>query len=109
MKRKIAIIAALVIAVGAVSAGFAIAGGSGDDQPVSGPAADRATAAALKAAGGGEVLEVEAGDDGAAYGVEVRKADGSVVEIQLDGDFNVTGEEADDDAGGEDESGPDDD
>jgi hypothetical protein len=48
------------------------------------------------------VLETEAGDDGAAYGVEVRLADGSVVEVHLDKAFQVIGQEADDDSGAED-------
>lgn len=108
MTRRIAIIVALVIVLGAVAAGFAIAGGSGDEQPVNAAAADRATAAALESVPGGKVLEVETGDDGAAYGVEIRKPDGSVVEIELDASFDVIGEEADDDAG-ENEDGSDDD
>jgi len=54
-------------------------------------------AAALEHTGGGTVVETEAGDDGAAYGVEIRLEDGRVVEVNLDQDFNVIGDEADDD------------
>lgn len=54
----------------------------------------------------GEVIETETGDDGAAYGVEVRKDDGSVVEVNLDESFEVIGTEADDD--GSDDPGADD-
>ena len=43
------------------------------------------------------MTETEAGDDGAAYGVEVRLDDGRVVEVRLDADFQVLGHEADDD------------
>jgi hypothetical protein len=43
------------------------------------------------------VTETEAGDDGAAYGVEVRLDDGRVVEVRLDANFRVLGHEADDD------------
>ena len=43
------------------------------------------------------MTETEMGDDGAAYGVEVRLDDGGEVEVNLDADFNVIGSEADDD------------
>jgi hypothetical protein len=49
------------------------------------------------------VLETEAGDDGAAYGVEIRTEDGRTVEVNLDEDFNVIGQETDDDEPGEEE------
>ena len=109
MKRKFVLIAALVVALGATSAGIAIAAGVGDnDKPLSGSALDKATAAALKHTGGGTVVESEIGDDGAAYGVEVRRADGSQVEVNLDANFNVIGDEADDDGANE-QDGQDDD
>jgi hypothetical protein len=38
---------------------------------------------------------------GAAYGVEVRLDDGRQVEVNLDADFNVIGQEADDDGTGD--------
>jgi uncharacterized membrane protein YkoI len=109
MRRKVAIIAALVVALGAVSAGIAIAAGVGDDdKPLTGSALEKASAAALAHTRGGTVIETEVGDDGAAYGVEVRLADGSVVEVSLDENFEVVGQEGDDDGAGETE-GPDDD
>lgn len=109
MKRKIVLIVALVLALGALSAGIAIAAGvGGDDQPLSGSTLDKATAAALKHTGGGTVVETEIGDDGAAYGVEIRRADGSQVEVSLDANFNVIGGEADDDGANE-QDGQDDD
>jgi uncharacterized membrane protein YkoI len=43
------------------------------------------------------VIDTEAGDDGSAYGVEVRLPDGSVVEVTLDARFNVMGQQPDDD------------
>src|SRR5688500_17193434 len=98
MNRKLAIIAALVLALGAAGAGIAIAAGGGDDdQPLTGSELQRATAAALAHTGGGTVTETEVGDDGAAYGVEVRLADGTQVEVQLDSTFEVIGKEADED------------
>ncbi|HEX6843837.1 MAG TPA: hypothetical protein VF235_01865 [Actinomycetota bacterium] len=90
---------ALVIAASAVAlaaTGIALAVG-GDETPLTGDALRSASRAALAQAGGGEVVETEAGDGGAAYEVEIRLADGSVVEIQLDEDFTVIGSEADDD------------
>ena len=108
MKRRLAIVAAAVLVLGAVGAGIAIAGGAGDDdKPLTGTALERATDAALEHTGGGSVIETEVGDDGAAYGVEVRLDDGSVVEVELDETFEVVGQEADDDKAGEEEDGED--
>ncbi len=67
------------------------------DTPLTGTDLDQAVAAALEHTGGGDVTETEVGDDGAAYGVEIRLSDGSQVEVNLDADFNVIGSEADDD------------
>ena len=109
MTRKLAVIVAAVVAIAAVLGGIAIAGGVGDDdEPLTGSTLEQATAAALEHTGGGTVVETETGDDGAAYGVEIRLADGRVVEVELDEDFDVIGEEADDD-GPNDRDGPNDD
>ncbi|MDN5853039.1 MAG: hypothetical protein L0K86_09365 [Actinomycetia bacterium] len=109
-------VVAVAIAVGASTAGAAAAVGAAPPRPAvvatgedsDGPDADgpdaqlggteleRATAAALKHTGGGTVTDTEIGDDGAAYGVEVRKPDGTEVEVHLDKAFTVTGEEIDD-------------
>ncbi|MGH3039416.1 MAG: PepSY domain-containing protein [Gaiellaceae bacterium] len=97
MKRKLALVAALVVAVGALSAGFAIAEGGGDEQPLTGSTLEQAQEAALAHTGSGTVVETETGDDGAAYSVEIRLDDGSQVEVNLDSDFDVIGSEADDD------------
>ena len=67
------------------------------DTPLTGTDLDQAVTTALQHTGGGEVTETEVGDDGAAYGVEIRLADGSQVEVNLDADFNVIESEADDD------------
>jgi uncharacterized membrane protein YkoI len=86
---------------------IAVATSADNDKPLTGSALDRATAAALQHTGGGTVIETEVGDDGAAYGVEIRLDDGSVVEVSLDSNFQVIGQEADD--GTEQEDGPADD
>jgi hypothetical protein len=109
MDRKARWIAggALAAALVGVSAGFAVAT-AGDDEPLTGSALEKATGAALEHTGGGTVVETEVGDDGAAYGVEIRLGDGTIVEVNLDEDFHVIGQEADDD-GREDHEGPNDD
>jgi hypothetical protein len=93
---------ALALAVVGGGTGVAIATGAGDtDRALTGSTLDRARAAALRFTGGGTVTETEAGDDGAAYGVEVRLDDGRVVEVSLGADYQVLGDEADDDGSNE--------
>ncbi len=100
----VAVIAIAAVAV-TLSSQFTSATGHGDsDEPITGPALQQATNAALEHTGGGTVIETEIGDDGAAYGVEIRRDDGSEVEVNLDENFNVIGEEADDDSGGDDDN-----
>ena len=109
MRRRVIVIAASATAVAALAVGgVAWATTGGDEAPLSGDAKTKAVEAALAHVGGGTVVETEAGDDGAAYGVEIRLVDGRVVEVQLDESFAVTGQEGDDDSKGE-EMGPDDD
>ena len=98
---------AVITAAGVV--GLAVATGGDNDRPLTGSALDRASSAALEHTGGGTVLETEVGDDGAAYGVEVRLDDGSVVEVLLDENFNATGDEVDDDGAAEETGSADDD
>ena len=88
----------------AMAGGVAAAPGGDTDQELTGSIRDRAVTAALAATGGGTVLETEAGDDGAAYGVEVRLGDGRQVEVDLDNAFKVIAQEPDEDTPGEDVS-----
>ena len=99
---------ALAIAVIGGGTGIGVAASRGDDQPLTGSALEKATAAALQHTGGGTVIETEVGDGGAAYGVEIRLDDGRVVEVGLDANFNVVGQERDDDGSGRND-GPNDD
>jgi uncharacterized membrane protein YkoI len=96
-------IAAGFVAVALIGGGtaVAVATGADDDKLLRGSDLDRATAAALKYTRGGTVIEIENGDDGAAYGVEIRPDDGRVVEVNLDSNFQVVGQEADDDGPGD--------
>jgi hypothetical protein len=101
MRRRTRWIAAAGLAV-AMAGGVAAAATDGDsDHELTGPARDRAVAAALAATGGGTVLETEVGDDGAAYAVEVRRRDGVPVEVDLDKTFRLTVQGPDDDTAGE--------
>jgi uncharacterized membrane protein YkoI len=105
MQRRTRWIAGAGLAV-AMAGGIAAASAEGDsDQELTGSTRERAVAAALAATGGGTVLETEAGDDNAAYGVEVRLPDGRQVEVNLDRSFKVVGQEADEDRPGESEDG----
>lgn len=101
-RRKLwAIVGAVLVAAVAGGAGVVVATGGDDDQPITGTALEKATEAALAHTGGGTVTETEMGDDGAAYSVEVRFDDGRQVEVNLDADFNVIGDEPDDDGPGD--------
>jgi hypothetical protein len=108
MRRRLIVIGAVVLVLGGVSAGIGIAASGGDEQPLTGSTLEQAQAAALAHTGGGTVTETETGDDGAAYSVEVKLDDGTQVEVNLDSDFQVIGQEADDDGPG-DQEGPGDD
>ena len=100
MKKRILIAALAILALGAGGAAIAGATGGGDDgdghdKAIQGSALDRASAAALKATGGGKVTETEVGDEESYYEVEVTRADGSQVDVQLDRGFQVVGQKAD--------------
>jgi hypothetical protein len=59
------------------------------EKAVTGDAADKAKAAAVKAVGEGTAGDVTADYFGKGYEVTVTKSDGTRVEIHLDSDFNV--------------------
>ena len=63
----------------------------------------RRRAAALEHTGEGRVTETEVGDEESYYEVEVTLDDGSQVDVQLDEEFNVVGDEADDDGSEDDD------
>ena len=104
--RKVAVIAALVVGIGAVGGGGAALAAGGDDDatdtPIAGSALEQAKAAALAHTGQGKVTETEVGDEESYYEVEVTLDDGSQVDVQLDKSFNVVGSEGDRDGSGED-------
>lgn len=85
----IAALVALALGGAAIANATGVAGGGGD-QSLSGATAEQAGAAALKAVGGGKVTASELDDEkGATYEVEVKKNDGSTVDVRLDESFGV--------------------
>jgi uncharacterized membrane protein YkoI len=85
-----------VMAVGLV-AGTSAAIASSDDAeaPITGDALVEASAVALEHSGGGTVTETEVGDEESYYEVEVTMDDGRQIDVQLDEQFNVVGDEID--------------
>ena len=94
----IAVLATGGAAIAGATGGNDDGGDRGGDKAITGSALERASQAALTATGGGRVTETEAGDEESYYEVEVTKADGSQVDVQLDKSFAVldaTADEAD--------------
>jgi hypothetical protein len=105
------IVAGLVTVAVVALGGTAIARATGafdDDQQLVGPQADRAGAAALRATGGGTVNAVERdSENGATYEVEVKKKDGSTVDVRLDQSYKVVVIEGDSEKADTDDNEPD--
>ena len=96
MRRRVLIIVGAVIALalaaggGAIATGQSVPGLDNDDVSATGPEADRASAAAVEAAGGGKVTEVERDPEGnRVWKVEVVKENGVVSDVELDADYQV--------------------
>ncbi|GAB7046296.1 PepSY domain-containing protein [Catenuloplanes indicus] len=91
-KRVIVSTVAVVAALGIGGGVWATAAGADVGQAER----DRAGTAAVQAVGGGTVVDVEGDDeDGAAFEVEVRKDDGTEVDVALDKNFAVLTQETD--------------
>ncbi len=96
-KAKVLLVGGLV-AVGAIAGtGAAIASSDDAEQPITGDALVKASAVALEHTGGGAVTETEVGDEESYYEVEVTMDDGRQIDVQLDEQFNVVGDEVDTD------------
>jgi hypothetical protein len=109
MSGKWVKIGAVTVAVAALAGGGVAWATAGDsDESVTGPEADRAAAAAVAHVGGGQAAEVEHAEGGAGWEVEVKRADGTTVEVNLDQGYHVVGTQQDSD-NGDDDSGPGDD
>lgn len=97
MRKKFVIgTASVLIVLGATGTGVAVATNDDGDSTVSGAKADRATAAALEATGGGQANSVERdSENGATWEVEVTKPDGATVDVRLDGNYRLVVIESD--------------
>jgi uncharacterized membrane protein YkoI len=96
--RVIKIGAAVVVVAALAGGGIGWATAGDDDateRAITGPALERAKAAALTHTGGGKVTGTEVGDEESYYEVEVTLGDGSQVDVQLDEKFDVVGSESD--------------
>ena len=104
MKKKLAVIATVAAALGAASAGIAIASSDDDatETPITGADLQRASSAALAHTGGGTVTGTEVGDEESYYEIEVTLDGGGQVDVQLDKSFNVVSSEGDRDGASED-------
>jgi len=99
--RRMAVAGAAALALAGI--GLGVAGGVDDDadERATGPAAARAGTAAAALVPGGTVIGVERDDEGGgAWEAEVRRPDGTVVEVHLGADLRPVGpavaEEGDD-------------
>ena len=92
----------------AVAVGTVVAAGAMDDdanqQPITGDALTKASAAALAYTGQGKVTETEVNDEDSYYEVEVTLDNGKQVDVQLDEHFHVVTSmpDSESDAGGDD-------
>ena len=86
-----------VLSIGGVSMAFANGSSHHDDHgdsPLSGSTLQQASAAALKAAGGGKVTDSGgSGESGSVYNVEVTTSNGTQVDVHLDKGFAVVSKE----------------
>ena len=89
-RRRLVLVAATLAIAVIAGAGLAFGMASGDDEhPITGPALQQASDAALEYTGGGRVTGTEVGDEDSYYEVEVTLDDGSQVDVQLDENFIV--------------------
>ncbi|MBN1530471.1 MAG: PepSY domain-containing protein [Thermoleophilaceae bacterium] len=102
LRKVVAGVAALAaLALGGAAIAGAAGGGDDSDQGddeggLSAKVEQRARVAALRATGGGRVNAMERdGERGAAYEVEVRKPDGSQVDVRLDESFGLVAIDSD--------------
>jgi len=101
MKSRLTKIAAgLGLLTALALGGAALAGAGGgpldNEEPLRGQELARASAAALKATGGGRVNETERDSEkGATFEVEVTKPDGTTVDVRLDAAYGVVAVDCD--------------
>jgi hypothetical protein len=96
-KRKaiIAGLATLAIAAAGVGVANAVGGGDDGDEQATGPAAEAAKAAALQIVPGTANAVERDSEKGATWEVEVRKPDGSTVDVRLDAAYKKVAVDSD--------------
>jgi len=101
MKHPKRILTGALVVVAAAGAVASVAAVTDDgDNSVSGPDADRATAAALRLTHGGTANSVERdSENGATWEVEVTRTDGTTVDVRLDENFRKVVIEGDSEQG----------
>jgi uncharacterized membrane protein YkoI len=99
IKRKHIAVGGAVLALSAAGVGAAVAAGGGEDanEQVSGPAADKARAAALAEHPGTANAVERDNEKGATWEVEITGTDGKTVDVRLDESYNVMAVEGDGD------------
>ena len=98
INRKHMAVGGLVLALSAGGVGAAVAAGGGEDaqEQVSGPAADKARAAALAEHPGTANAVERDGENGGTWEVEITGEDGKTVDVRLDENYKVVAVEGDD-------------
>ena len=93
--RALTAVAVAIMAVaGGTGAALAVTGSSNDG--ATGPDADKAVAAALKLTDGGTANAVERDNEkGATWEVEVKKPDGTTVDVRLDASYRLVAIDSD--------------
>ena len=106
-RRTLVVAAAgLALAAGGIGATVAASGSDDADEQAHGPAAQRAREAALKLYPGGTVTGIERDVEGRrVWEVEVRRPDGTTVDVELTSGLRRLGAETDDPEGERDEAG----
>jgi hypothetical protein len=90
LKISVGVLAAGLLALGGAAIARATGAFDDGDAGISGPAAERAKAAALAITGGGTANAVERdSEEGATYEVEVTRKDGTTVDVRLDESFKL--------------------
>jgi hypothetical protein len=92
---KIVGVVTVAAALALGGAAWAIAGSGDDDGNATGPAADRAKAAALARVGGNANAVERDNEKGATWEVELTKADGNTVDVRLDQNYRVIAVDSD--------------
>ena len=103
IQRKHIAAGGAVLALSAAGVGVAVAGGESGDarEQVSGPAADKARAAALAEHPGTANAVERDSENGATWEVEITGNDGRTVDVRLDENYKVVTVEGDGEDGGE--------